>query len=79
MRNVKLVSALALLGLLVVFSIQNAELLQVNFLLWSFEMRRALILFLVLAIGIILGWVLHSFRRASQKSAQSDSDERRQD
>lgn len=64
MRNVKLIVSLNLLALLVIFSIQNAELLQINFLFWSFEMRRALMLFLVLAIGVVIGWTLHSLRNA---------------
>ncbi len=72
MRNLKLVLGLVSLTLVVVFSIQNAELLQVNFLIWSFEMRRALLLFLVLAVGILIGWAAHSFKSASGKDREDD-------
>ena len=72
MKDLKLLGALLLLGLLVTFSIQNAELLRVNFLFWSFEMRRALLLFVVLAVGLLLGWALHSFRSASTKEPDND-------
>lgn len=64
MKNPKVILSLVLLGLLIVFVIQNAEVLNVNFLFWSFAMSRALTLFFVLAIGIVIGWVLHGLRRA---------------
>jgi uncharacterized integral membrane protein len=67
MRNLKLVVSLVLLAMLVIFSIQNAEVLGINFLFWSLQVRRALLLFLVLAIGIVIGWVLRSLRRAEPK------------
>jgi uncharacterized integral membrane protein len=67
MRNLKLVVSLVLLAMLVIFSIQNAEVLSINFLFWSLQVRRALLLFLVLAIGIVIGWVLRSLRRAEPK------------
>ena len=59
MKRWKLITALGLLGLLVIFSIQNAEELQVRFLFWTLTTRRALMLFIVLVVGIVLGWVLH--------------------
>lgn len=61
MKNAKLIIALALLALIVVFSIQNAEELQVQFLFWSLTTRRVFILFGVLMVGIILGWALHAY------------------
>lgn len=67
MKNAKLIIALALLALLVVFSIQNAEELQVRFLFWSLTTRRVFILFGVLVVGIILGWALHA-HSSSRKS-----------
>jgi uncharacterized membrane protein YciS (DUF1049 family) len=32
---------------------------EVKFLLWSVEMSRALLMFLLLAVGIVIGWFLH--------------------
>ena len=58
MKQMKLVSILTLVGLLVLFVVQNAEVLNVVFLVWSFEIRRALLIFVVLAIGILIGWLL---------------------
>ena len=71
MRNWKFSVGLALLIVVVVFSIQNAESLQVNFLFWHFTMRRALLLFLVLVAGMLLGWGLHA--RAARRSDVDDA------
>ncbi len=67
MKNAKLSLSVVFLGLLVIFGLQNAELLQVNFLIWSFELRRAVLLFLVLSIGILVGWVGRGFLRSRNK------------
>ena len=64
MRSFKLAVGLVLLTLLVIFAIQNAQELEVEFLVWRFSMRRALVLFVVLAIGVVLGWVLRGRPRA---------------
>lgn len=58
MSNTKLYLGLGLLFMVVLFAIQNAESLEVSFLFWTFTMRRALVLFLVLAVGVVLGWSL---------------------
>ena len=63
MRHLKLVLSLAGLTLFLIFVIQNTEAVDVEFLFWSFQTRRALLLFLVLAIGIGTGWILHGWSR----------------
>lgn len=67
MRNKRLILPLTLVALILVFFIQNAEELQVRFLFWSVTMRRVYILFGVLAIGIILGWLLRTYMDSRQK------------
>ena len=57
-RNLKLIASLVLIGLVVVFVVQNTEVLNVEFLIWSFEIRRVFLIFIVLGIGILVGWVL---------------------
>lgn len=64
--NIRLVFSLILIGLIVVFSIQNVAEVEVQFLFWSFTTRRAFLIFAVLAIGILVGWVLHSMHRRSR-------------
>ncbi len=54
--SIKLYAGLTLLILVVVFTIQNAEVVEINFLIWDFSISRALMIFLVLSIGILIGW-----------------------
>ena len=68
MKNLRLTLSLTLVALIVVFSIQNAQELQVNFLFWSITTRRVFILFAILVIGVILGWTLRAFADARAKS-----------
>lgn len=50
-----------LILLVLVFLVQNTEVVKVNFLLWDISMSRAVLLFFSLLIGFIVGWFLHSF------------------
>jgi uncharacterized integral membrane protein len=59
---------LALFLLVVIFIVQNAEVVDIRFLAWKLSMSRALIVFFVLAIGIVIGWITagHFSRRRGQ-------------
>jgi uncharacterized integral membrane protein len=57
--NIKLIVVLVLAGLAVIFIVQNVTVVEVRFLLWSVEISRALLMFLLLAVGIVIGWFLH--------------------
>ena len=62
--NVKLISGMILAGLAVVFIIQNAAVMELRFLFWTLSMSGALLMFLVVSAGIILGWLLNAgFKR----------------
>ena len=56
--NPRLIASLVLIGLIVLFVVQNAALVQVQFLLWTVELSRALLIFVVLAVGIVIGWLI---------------------
>ena len=58
--NLKFIVGVLLAGLVVLFLIQNVGSMEVRFLVWSFFMPRSLLLFIVLAIGIVAGWFWHS-------------------
>jgi putative membrane protein len=58
--NAKLVISLILAGLAVLFIIQNVTVVDIRFLFWTLSMSRALLMFFILAIGIVIGWTLHS-------------------
>jgi putative membrane protein len=58
--NIKMYTTLFLLALVVIFTVQNATAVTVNFLFWKLEISRSLLIFFVLIIGIIVGWISHS-------------------
>jgi uncharacterized integral membrane protein len=49
--------------LALVFVFQNMENISVNFLAWSITTSRAVILFILLAAGFIVGWAVGSIGR----------------
>ena len=65
--NYKIVMILILVFLAVLFIIQNIALVEVQFLFWSIQMSQSLLMFLLVAIGIIIGWFLHSFFKHRNK------------
>jgi len=52
--NYKIVLILILAFLAVLFIIQNVALVEVQFLFWSIQMSRSLLMFLLVAIGVFL-------------------------
>ena len=65
--NIKLVLALLLISLVILFVVQNVAAVEIQFLLWSAHISRALLLFIILAIGIVIGWALNSYTTHAKK------------
>lgn len=42
------------------FILQNIQVTELRFLVWRIALPQALLLILVLAAGILIGWVLHA-------------------
>jgi putative membrane protein len=59
--SIKLIIALILTGVAVVFIVQNAQVGELRFLVWTLAVSQALLLFFTLAIGLLTGWVLHAW------------------
>jgi uncharacterized integral membrane protein len=59
--NFKLIIILILACLAVLFIIQNVEIVEIRFLVWSVQLSRSLLMFFLVAAGIIIGWFLNSF------------------
>ena len=68
--NYKLILSLILAGLILLFIIQNFAVVEIQFLFWSIQMSRSLLIFLLLAIGVIIGWFLHGYLK--QRSGKSN-------
>jgi len=65
--NFKLVLASVLVGLVVLFVVQNIAIVEINFLFWSMSFPRSLLMGIMLVIGIIVGWILHSHFEIKRK------------
>ncbi|WDT77312.1 MAG: LapA family protein [Candidatus Manganitrophus sp.] len=63
MRQIKIFIGIALLFLVILLVLQNVEPVTLQFLLWSFSLSRALMFFIIFALGIIVGWALGSLSR----------------
>jgi len=76
--NIKMYVTLTLLLLIVIFTVQNAAVVTVNFLFWKLDISRALLIFFVLVMGVIIGWISHSHmryvkhRKPSNKPGEND-------
>ena len=67
----KLFLSLLLAGLAVLFVIQNVAVVEVRFLLWGLQMTLSLLIFLLFAGGVVLGWLLHSYWLYRRKPSES--------
>lgn len=61
--NIKLIITMVVIGLVVVFIVQNAAVVEIKFLFWTLAMSRSLLIFIVLCLGAITGWLLSGFLR----------------
>ena len=65
--NYKLISSLIITCLIIVFIIQNAAIVEIKLFFWTISMSRVLLMFILLAIGLIAGWLLNNYRVKRKK------------
>jgi uncharacterized integral membrane protein len=58
--------------LVIVFIVQNIEMVEVSFLAWTISVNRAVMVLVVFAVGVFLGWIVGSLGRR-RRSAKQDS------
>ena len=51
---------IGLIALVLIFVVQNTQVVEFKFLIWTMSLSRALMLFGALAVGVLAGWVLKS-------------------
>ena len=68
---VKNVIFVCLIVLVLIFVVQNTEVVEFRFLAWTVSMSRALMLFGTLAIGFVAGWMLTLPKRRKEKEQMS--------
>ena len=54
-KNIKVYAGLGLLILVVLFTLQNTETVPISFLFWEFRISRALVIFMVFVVGVLVG------------------------
>jgi len=74
MSTWKLAVAALLMAGLVTFIVQNREILELQFLFWTFETRRAYMVLVIFASGVVTGWIVAT---VAQLAARSREDEAR--
>lgn len=67
MKDLKLIAALTLAALVVIFVLQNTQSVEVAFLAWSWSASRAVVLLLVFIIGVASGWLARAARQRRRK------------
>jgi uncharacterized integral membrane protein len=62
-RNIRFWAGMTVLGLVVIFTVQNVTTVEVTFLFWTLKLPRAILLFLVFALGAVCGWLFSRWHR----------------
>lgn len=55
--KIRVYIGLTLLVIIAIFIVQNASVVDIKFLFWTLSMSRSLMIFFVLSIGIVIGWL----------------------
>lgn len=65
MKSLKSIISLLLIIAVMIFAIQNLAAVEIQFLLWSFSVPRALMIVILMGIGFVIGLLVCSlvFRR----------------
>ena len=66
----KLVIVIVLAILLVVFGIQNTEIVNIKLWFWELNTPRAILIFVCFAIGVIIGLIVPSSRKKDSQKTQ---------
>lgn len=61
---------ICLIAFVLIFVVQNTQVVEFRFLAWTITMSRALMLFGTLAIGFLAGWLLTLPKRQKEKQAE---------
>ena len=65
--KIRFILIMALLLTVVFFTLQNTELVAVRFLLWEFQLSRALLIFLAFTVGVIVGLFMGSTAKCGKE------------
>jgi uncharacterized integral membrane protein len=69
----KIVVIVLLTVLLIIFVLQNTEIVVVNFWFWDLSLPRALLLFVTFAVGLIIGLMVPTARKEKKPEPEPDT------
>jgi uncharacterized integral membrane protein len=75
MDSARLIGALVLVALVIIFTLQNTETIGVDILFWELDASGAIFVFLNFAVGVVVGWFLRSRRQLSDFHPLREADE----
>ncbi|NNE08959.1 MAG: LapA family protein [Gemmatimonadetes bacterium] len=61
----RLIVSLVLLGLILIIAVQNAETVELSFLVWHLSISRVLLIFITGGIGFLAGYLMARFQSAT--------------
>ena len=64
----KLTAVIVLVFLAVVFIVQNAAVVDIKVFFWTISISRILLMFILLIIGIVIGFLFNSYLRHPKKA-----------
>ncbi|OGW26186.1 MAG: hypothetical protein A2X59_03050 [Nitrospirae bacterium GWC2_42_7] len=71
---------LIIITLITIFSVQNAVPVSISFLVWKFEASLAIVIYLLVLLGMLLGMIIaywfrfkSSLKKASSKSTEDEA------
>ena len=62
MKHSKLSIIVILLSCLILFVLQNYQMVEIRFLFWHLDMSRSLLVFLLFGSGTLAGWILRGLK-----------------
>lgn len=68
--KLKIVVIIFLAVLLIIFVLQNTEVVPVKFWFWAISIPRALLLFVTFAVGLIIGLMVPTTRKSKEQTGQ---------
>ena len=63
MGKLKFILILLLVAAVILFTLQNTDVVQVHFLLWTLALSQVVLIFALLLIGMAVGWLACSLSR----------------
>jgi uncharacterized integral membrane protein len=66
----KLILSLSLIGASILFVLKNTDVANLHFFFWSLSISAALLYFLLLTFGAVIGWLLHSYSLYRKRAAK---------